>query len=79
MSIHKENLIGKNIKVIDCPNKTIIGMQGKIIDETKNTIVVKTNDGEKTIIKDKAIIEIEGKESSIISKTSEERIKVQKT
>jgi len=35
--------------------------EGKIIDETKNTITIKTKEGEKKILKNNAKIEIKGK------------------
>ena len=35
--------IGEKIKIISASNKSLIGMEGKIIDETKNTFKVKTS------------------------------------
>jgi len=43
-------IIGSNIKIIDSKNKTLIGLKGKIIDQTKNTIKLKTKKGMKKII-----------------------------
>ncbi len=36
-------LIGSQIKVIDSKNKSIINLNGKVIDETKNTIKIQKN------------------------------------
>jgi len=43
-------IIGSNIKIIDSKNKTLIGLKGKIIDQTKNTIKLETKKGMKKII-----------------------------
>ncbi len=44
-------LIGLNLEVIESKNKNIVGTKGKIIDETKNLIIIKKNNEEKKIIK----------------------------
>lgn len=43
--------IGLKAKVVESTDKTRIGMKGKIIDETKNLIVMETEKGEKIIPK----------------------------
>lgn len=66
----KDELIGLHIMITDSNNKNLIGMQGKIVDETRNMITIKTDQGEKKLIKDsvkfeittpKGIYKIEGK------------------
>ena len=73
----KHELIGLEIVVIDADNKSLIGVKGKITDETKNTIKVNN----KTLLKKQIIfmctknkhkVAIEGK--YIVGKP-EERIK----
>jgi len=54
-------IIGKLIRVEDAANKTIIGINGKIIDETKNTITIQTTKGIKKIIKDQTTIMIDNR------------------
>ncbi len=44
-------LIGLQVEVVENKNKRIVGLSGKIIDETKNTITINTKKGEKKIIK----------------------------
>jgi len=54
----KHELIGLNIKVIDSKNKSDIGIEGTIIDETKNTVIIETTDEKrKTLFKQNIIIE----------------------
>jgi ribonuclease P protein subunit POP4 len=40
--IVKIELIGLNVKIIDAKNKSLIGITGKIIDETKNLLFIET-------------------------------------
>ena len=39
----KLELIGLHIEVVKAKNSSLIGLKGKIIDETKNTITIKKN------------------------------------
>lgn len=43
-------IIGSKIEIIESKNKTLIGLKGKVIDQTKNTIILKTKKGNKKII-----------------------------
>ena len=73
-------LIGLHIIITESKNKTLIGLRGKIVDETKNIIIIKTNNGDKKLIKqnikfqilEEYNLEIDG--SKIIGR-SEDRIK----
>lgn len=49
------SLIGKKIEVVDSGNKTLIGLKGVVVDETKNMVVL---DNEKKIIKKDAKIKV---------------------
>ncbi len=55
----KELLIGKTIKITKVKNKTMQEMTGKVINETKNLLVIETNKGIKKIIKSQIKFEIE--------------------
>ena len=73
----KTELIGKNIKIIKSDNKSLVGIQGKIVDETKNMLSIETDGKTRKIAKDQCVFEIEGKtiEGKEITKRPEERIK----
>jgi len=67
--VHHE-LIGLHILVSDAKNPSLIGLKGKIIDETKNTIVIEHDKTTKKLLKnqitmklrhDKNYVEIEGR------------------
>lgn len=50
-------LIGRFIKVTNAKNKTLVNIQGIVTDETKNTIKVKTDKKQITLIKSHIKIE----------------------
>ncbi len=72
------NLIGKDIEITKSKNKSLIGIKGKVIDETKNMIIL---DNQKKLIKSQStfkikiknnIYEIDGK---VLQTRPEDRIK----
>ena len=82
-NIFRHELIGLPVKVIKSTHKGFVGIEGKVVDETKNTITIEKNDNKEKIIPkgvatfhfnlpDGNIIEIEGK---IIIARPEDRIK----
>jgi len=79
--ILKAELIGKHVKVVDAENKGLIGIEGTIVDETRNTLKVETNNGEKTLVKDQVTITMEHKGNTfevngkLLVNRPEERIK----
>lgn len=44
-------IIGLTIIITQSKNKTLVGLQGKIVDETKYMITIKTSKGDKKLIK----------------------------
>ncbi len=78
-------LILKKIKIIDSKNKTLIGLEGTVIKETKHTLTIKTKEKTIRVIKKinvfELIFEEEGKTKKIIfegkniDKKPEDRIK----
>jgi len=71
-NVLKHELIGLGAKVTRSQNPFLIGIEGTIIDETKNTLIILENDEKKIIPKevvvlrlnlaDGTLIEVEGKE-----------------
>ncbi len=53
----KHELIGLKVKVVSSGNQSQIGMEGEVADETRNTLVIKTETKNKTIIKAQATFE----------------------
>jgi len=46
--------IGSNIEIKESKNKSLIGLKGKVIDETKNMFTIETQKGIKKIMKSQA-------------------------
>ncbi|MCD6367930.1 MAG: ribonuclease P protein subunit [Candidatus Aenigmarchaeota archaeon] len=46
----RHEFIGLEIKVIESKNKNLVGISGKVIDETKNTIKIESRDKKEKII-----------------------------
>ena len=60
-------LIGLHMQVVNSFDKNKLGLKGKIVDETKNTIVLETSKGEKILGKKEIIINVDlgGEEKEI--------------
>jgi ribonuclease P protein subunit POP4 len=82
-NIIRHELVGLRVKVVQSSNRELIGIEGRVVDETKKTITLEDGAGnEKTIPKGSAtfhfelpngsIVEINGK---IIVYRPEDRIK----
>ena len=69
-------IIGKIAEVIEAKNRSLIGIKGKIIDETKNTITIEAEKTKKKIIKTQVILKIDNNivEGKKLAKRMEERL-----
>jgi ribonuclease P protein subunit POP4 len=57
-SIVQHEFIGLEAKVVKNSNPDVVGIMGKVVDETRNTFTISLNDGEKkVVIKDTAVFE----------------------
>lgn len=54
-NILKHELIGLECRIADSTNKKIIGLQGKVIDETRQTIALEISGKGKTFVKDQCV------------------------
>ncbi len=54
-NILRHELIGLEITVADSTNKKIVGLSGKVVDESRQTLKIKTSKGEKTVVKDQCV------------------------
>ncbi len=50
-------LIGLKVKIVQCSNPQYLNMIGKIIDETKNTLIIEINGKEKQIPKNNCVFQ----------------------
>lgn len=80
-NIVRHELIGLNIEIVKAKNPSLIGIKGKIIDESKNILTIETQNKIKKILKDQATFNIELKdhvvqvEGKLLLGKPEDRIK----
>jgi ribonuclease P protein subunit POP4 len=66
-NIFAHEFLGLNAKVLQSNDKNKIGLEGKIVDETKNLLVFETKKGIKQLPKKECIFEFElGTEKTIV-------------
>lgn len=58
VDIARSELIGLEAEVTDAKNRSLIGLKGLIVDETKSTISIETKDGIKRVIKSQVMLTI---------------------
>jgi ribonuclease P protein subunit POP4 len=54
-------LVGETAEITEAKNKALVGIKGRIIDETKGTITIQHGNKAKKIIKEQVKITINGK------------------
>ncbi|MBI1969713.1 ribonuclease P protein subunit [Candidatus Woesearchaeota archaeon] len=73
--------IGLEIAVVEARNKSLVGLKGKVVDESKEMLTVQTATGEKKVVKEQARFQVhdQGKQFLVDGKLlvgrPEERIK----
>lgn len=61
-AVYRGMLIGRRVKVVFSLNRSLEGLQGTIVDETKNMLVVERENGKVVKVPKAAVkLEIEGK------------------
>ena len=78
-TLYPYELIGEEIEVVDSTNKANLQIKGKVVDETKTTLIVEQGKKVKTLLKNNIVFKlissgqiIKGQE---IAKRPEERLK----
>jgi ribonuclease P protein subunit POP4 len=68
-NIFYHELIGLNVKILEYPDQSLVGLTGRVIDETLKTLVIETSSGRRVrILKANAIFQfmLPSKEKVII-------------
>lgn len=78
MATVKDVFIGKKLKIMKSPMKHQLGVEGLIVDESKNTFTILLDGEEKKVLKNNRVFLIDGTliEGEKIVKKPEERIKI---
>lgn len=51
----RHELIGLEARVVECSNKDSVGLSGRVVDESRNTITLETNKGLKSLVKGQCV------------------------
>ena len=80
-NVTKYELIGLDIKIVSSKNQDLLGLKGRVIDETKNMLIIQSNNQIKKIIKNQVTLELKMNnklmqiDGKLLTGRSEERIK----
>jgi ribonuclease P protein subunit POP4 len=55
----RHELIGLSVKVTRSTNPSSIGIEGRVVDESRNTLTIETEKGKKNIVKEQCTFSIE--------------------
>ncbi len=53
----QHELLGLEVEVVESTNADVVGIKGKVIDETRNTLTILCDDKQKVVIKETAVFE----------------------
>jgi len=82
VGIVRGEMIGREVRVVGAKNNALCGIEGTVLDETKNSLLIETSSGRKTILKRQVILEFvhQGRivrlRGEAIEKRPEDRIKL---
>jgi ribonuclease P protein subunit POP4 len=65
-SIVQHEFIGLETKVIKSSNSDVVGIRGRVVDETRNTFTLSHNGEKKVIIKDTAVFEFTMPDGTVV-------------
>lgn len=80
MNKHQLEYLGEQVKIVESKNKTLKGLKGKIIKETKQTFTIRTQQGDKKVTKQPCVFQIKNEtiHGKKITRKPEERIKIKR-
>lgn len=55
-NLHMHELIGQDVRVMDATDHGLVGLVGKIVDETKNTFKIETSQRDKIVQKQGCVL-----------------------
>ena len=55
-NILRHELIGLKVEIVEAKNKAMVGIKGRVVDETRNTLIIEKENGKEVVIpKDVAV------------------------
>jgi ribonuclease P protein subunit POP4 len=65
-TVTQSELIGLDAKVAKSTNRDSVGISGKVIDETRNTLVIRQNNSDKVVPKETTIFQFTLSNGSVV-------------
>ena len=65
-TVTQSELIGLDAKVAKSTNRNSVGISGKVIDETRNTLVIRQNNSDKVVPKETTIFQLTLSNGSVV-------------
>ncbi len=65
MNPYLTDVVGCKVRVIEHSDPTLIGLEGKVVDEKKNVLTLETATGEKVLPKTRGILLIDGQQADL--------------
>jgi len=66
VAIVQGELIGLKAKVVKSSNPDYVGISGSVVNETRNTLVIRHENKDKTVVKDQAVFQFTLSDGTII-------------
>ena len=55
----RHELVGLPVKIVESTNPRNVGTEGRVVDETRNTIIIETEKGRKSFVKEQCTFSFE--------------------
>ena len=65
-SLVRHELAGLDVEVVESPNPDLVGIAGRVVDETTNTVLVATGDGVKRVPKAETTFRFRLQEADVV-------------
>lgn len=65
-AVVQQELIGLDVKVVKSTNPYNVGISGKVIDETRNTLVIRQENADKVVVKNVAVFHFTLSDGTIV-------------
>jgi ribonuclease P protein subunit POP4 len=66
VAIVQGELIGLKAKVVKSSNPDYVGISGSVVNETRNTLVIRHENKDKTVVKDQAVFQFTLSDGTVI-------------
>lgn len=58
-NIVRHELVGLSVRIVESTNPENVGAEGRVVDETRNTLIIETHKGRKSFVKEQCAFSFE--------------------